>query len=60
LASASEHYYGEVALQAHCTMIANAITNPAAFDPPERTMMRPYTEREMLRPFIEREMQRYA
>ena len=58
VASASEHYYGEAALEAICTIAANASTNPAAFDPPERTMIRPFLEREMLRPFTNREMQR--
>jgi hypothetical protein len=58
VASASEHYYGEAALEAICTIAANASTNPAAFDPPERTMIRPFLEREMLRTFTNREMQR--
>ncbi len=58
VASASERYYGKAALEAICTIAANASTNPAAFDPPERTMIRPFLEREMLRPFTNREMQR--
>jgi hypothetical protein len=51
---------GVAAFGGSCSVDPEAFTNPAAIDPPERTMVRQFVDREMSRPFVDREMRRAA
>lgn len=55
-----DRFQGEANVLATLSFVPFAQTNPAAQDPPERTMFRAYVDRTMIRPFVNRTMTRTA
>ena len=51
---------GRAAMASSAALVADSRTNAEALDPPERTLMRPFTDRVMYRPYTERTLRRAA
>lgn len=60
LANSRIHAIGAANISGTAEVTADIRSNAESFDPPERTLRRPYTERTMYRPYTERTIRRAA